>query len=115
MDKQLAIKTSGQMFSFNRRVKTVIISVILLGIIIGVFIAGFFIGDDAMSVIFPQGLKPSWEYPVGTDWLGRNMLLRTVKGLSISIMVGTIASAECCPRYHHQSQLLSVTDDWTTL
>ncbi len=94
MDKQLAIKTSGQMFSFNRRVKTVIISVILLGIIIGVFIAGFFIGDDAMSVDFSRkGLKPSWEYPFGTDWLGRNMLLRTVKGLSISIMVGTIASA----------------------
>ena len=71
-----------------------IISVILLGIIIGVFIAGFFIGYDAMSVDFSRkGLKPSWEYPFGTDWLGRNMLLRTVKGLSISIMVGTIASA----------------------
>jgi len=94
MDKQLAIKASGQRFGFNRRVRTVIISIFLLGIIIGIFIAGIFIGDDAMAVDFTRkGIRPSWEYPFGTDWLGRNMLLRTVKGLSISIMVGTVASA----------------------
>ena len=94
MDKQLAIKASGQRFGFNRRVRTVIISIFLLGIIIGIFIAGIFIGDDAMAVDFTRkGIRHSWEYTFGTDWLGRNMLLRTVKGLSISIMVGTVASA----------------------
>lgn len=94
MNNQLAVKDPGQIIGLNRRVKTVIISGILLGIIVGVFLAGVLIGDAAMTVDFSRkGLGPSWRYPFGTDWLGRDMLLRTVKGLSISIMVGSIASA----------------------
>ena len=39
-----------------------------------------------------KNLPPSWSHFFGTDWLGRDMFLRTVKGLSLSITIGTIAS-----------------------
>lgn len=51
-------------------------------------------GDELVQADFTQkGLKPSWEHPFGTDLLGRDMLVRTIKGLSISIVVGTVASS----------------------
>ncbi len=36
---------------------------------------------------------PSATHPFGTDWMGRDMLLRTVAGLRLSIFVGCITSA----------------------
>ena len=51
-------------------------------------------GGELIQANFSQkGLAPSWEHPFGTDMLGRDMLARTIKGLSLSIAVGTIASS----------------------
>lgn len=78
----------------NRRVNTVISCSGLLVVIVGIFLAGRFISEAAVAADFAnKNLAPSLKYPFGTDWLGRNMLLRTVKGLSLSIMVGIIAAA----------------------
>ena len=38
-------------------------------------------------------LPPSLRHPFGTDWLGRDLFLRTLKGLSVSVTVGVVASA----------------------
>lgn len=35
---------------------------------------------------------PSFEQLFGTDWLGRDMLTRTLKGLGLSIMIGAFSS-----------------------
>ena len=35
---------------------------------------------------------PSWSHPFGTDHLGRDLLLRTLKGLSTSLTIGIVAS-----------------------
>lgn len=35
---------------------------------------------------------PAWAHPFGTDWLGRDMLLRTWSGLSLSLRVGFLAA-----------------------
>lgn len=92
MDNQLAVSAPRR--RVNRRVKTAVVCGILLAVLLAVFITGGLIGDEAVAVDFSRkGLAPSWEYPFGTDWLGRNMLLRTVKGLSLSITVGAVASA----------------------
>lgn len=78
----------------NRRTKTILFAGLILAVLAAVYLVGLFIGDEMILADFSQkGLKPSWEHPFGTDMLGRDMLARTIKGLSVSIMVGTVASA----------------------
>lgn len=56
--------------------------------------AGLFVYDDAMQVDFTaKNLAPSAAHPFGTDWMGRDMLLRTLAGLSASVLVGLAAAA----------------------
>lgn len=62
--------------------------------LVGIYAAGALLSDASIQADFSQkSLPPSWEHPFGTDHLGRDMLVRTVKGLSVSIAVGTVASA----------------------
>ena len=35
---------------------------------------------------------PSFSHIFGTDWMGRDMFIRTIKGLSLSIIIGLGAS-----------------------
>ena len=35
---------------------------------------------------------PGWPYLFGTDWLGRDMLVRTLKGMSLSIFIGIVSA-----------------------
>ncbi|MFJ3881119.1 ABC transporter permease [Streptomyces sp. NPDC090077] len=37
-------------------------------------------------------LPPSWQHPFGTDDLGRDLLLRCVYGLRVSLLVGVVAA-----------------------
>lgn len=47
-----------------------------------------------MQVDFSQkNLAPSLQYPFGTDWMGRDMLARTLTGLSLSIRIGVLTAA----------------------
>ncbi|WP_251198401.1 ABC transporter permease [Anaerotardibacter muris] len=39
-----------------------------------------------------KNLAPSLAHPFGTDWMGRDMFLRTLSGLSTSILVGLFAA-----------------------
>lgn len=39
-----------------------------------------------------KNLAPSLAHPFGTDWMGRDMLLRTLAGLSTSVLVGLLAA-----------------------
>ena len=40
-----------------------------------------------------KNLAPCSSYIFGTDWLGRDMLARTLKGLSMSILIGVVSAA----------------------
>ena len=77
----------------NRRKQALVMSgiaVVLLLILIG---SGFFIGADRLTVNFDiANSAPSLKHPFGTDWLGRDMLVRTVKGLALSFWVGLLAA-----------------------
>lgn len=54
-----------------------------------VVIVGAFLTQEAQRTDFLlKNLPPSIEHPFGTDWMGRDMLIRTVAGLSLSIVVG---------------------------
>ena len=50
-------------------------------------------GDTGLTTDFlHKKLPPCLEYPFGTDWLGRDMLVRTVKGLTRSLGIGLLAA-----------------------
>lgn len=78
----------------NRRTMAVLLTVIMAGILLSVYALGIFIPDEAAAGSFLNaGKSPSWEHPFGTDALGRDLLMRTLKGLSISMTIGFFASA----------------------
>ena len=77
----------------NRRQRTLIIIVFSASLLIGIVMAGFLLSNERIITHFGErNLAPSLQHPFGTDWLGRDMFTRTIKGLSLSIGVGMIAS-----------------------
>ena len=59
-----------------------------------VTLAGELLADRAMAADFThKNLAPCWSCPFGTDWMGRDMLARTLAGLSLSIRVGILTAA----------------------
>ncbi len=67
-----------------------IVSAALLG---ALMIIGICCSQDAMRPDFAaRNLAPSPAHWFGTDWLGRDMLLRTLAGLSTSVGVGLLAT-----------------------
>lgn len=78
----------------NRRKKTILFAILIFAVLFGVYLAGTLLSDELIQADFSQkGLSPSLKHPFGTDMLGRDMLVRTIKGLSVSIVVGVVASS----------------------
>ncbi|MCH5192448.1 MAG: ABC transporter permease [Oscillospiraceae bacterium] len=81
------------MKKLNQRQKTVILTVIMAVLLTAIYVCGALIPDEAVNGSFlDAGQSPSFAHPFGTDTLGRDLLLRTVKGLSVSMTVGLAAS-----------------------
>ena len=59
-----------------------------------VFMAGRLLWDAALVTNFGEkNLAPCAAHLFGTDWMGRDMLARTLAGLSTSIFVGLLSAA----------------------
>lgn len=81
-------------FRFNQRQLLFIKSLMVAGMLVGLLAAGLLLSDARITTNLDiRHLPPSWEYPFGTDWLGRDMLARTVKGLNLSLGVGLLAAS----------------------
>ena len=80
------------LFRANLRTKTIIIIVLSAIVIVSILISGSFIKEIPTSFVNANQL-PSLEHLFGTDWMGRDMFQRTIAGLSLSLIVGFIASA----------------------
>lgn len=77
----------------NRRTLTIIIITLSVLIIGAVTAAGSIMDEELYAPHFAEkDLPPSAEHLFGTDWMGRDMFARTVKGLSVSIYIGLLAS-----------------------
>lgn len=77
----------------NHRRKAVILTIVMTIILISVFALGILIPEDAVTGSFLDAKQPPcWEHPFGTDALGRDLLLRTLKGMAVSMTVGLTAS-----------------------
>ena len=77
----------------NRRLQTILIiifSVLVIGVIT---VTGMTMSPDAYATSFEnKNLPPSSAHLFGTDWMGRDMFMRTIKRLSTSIYIGLAAS-----------------------
>ncbi len=77
----------------KKRVWTAVVMVITFVFVLYVYIHGSMIADSSLSSDFGHKLMgPSTNHIFGTDHAGRDMYLRTIKGLSTSIKVGFIGS-----------------------
>lgn len=78
---------------FNRRILVVILIAVAVTYLIGVFVWGLFMNPRSYEANYANKfLSPSLAHPFGTDFIGRDMFHRTIKGLSNSIIIGVLAS-----------------------
>ena len=80
-------------FEVNRRTRLLALTVIIFLTLTCLYTCGILLPEAAVEGDFMKAnLAPSAEHIFGTDALGRDLFLRTLKGLSVSITVGGIAS-----------------------
>ena len=82
----------GLFSSLNLRQKTILTIALTSLVLIVVFIYGFMIDANLPTNFSSRMQPPSFEHIFGTDWMGRDMFIRTIKGLSLSIVIGIGAS-----------------------
>ncbi len=91
--QKVYINNKGSQINFGIREKT-LISIGVFTIFLGsIIIFGSLITEEQISInLLNKNQSPSLEYLFGTDWVGRNMLYRTIKGLSLSMKIGLLSS-----------------------
>ena len=91
MKTQVSSKQKIVQLNLRQRIlMTIIMAFVLL---IGMIVSGFLTGSEKLSVNLDlRNQAPSFGNLFGTDWLGRDMLARTLKGLTLSLGVGILAS-----------------------
>lgn len=83
---------AGRIKNMRRRTRVTVVCAVLL--LAAVMVAGVLFGERAVWTDFSRkNVTPCIPYLFGTDWMGRDMLARTLKGLSTSIFIGILASA----------------------
>ena len=81
------------MRNYNRRRSTLVLLLAAGALLCAVTLAGELLADRAMAADFTRkNLAPCWSCPFGTDWMGRDMLARTLAGLSLSIRIGVVTA-----------------------
>lgn len=78
----------------NRRKSAVLLLSLACAVLLAVALAGGLASGPAEAVDFTRkNLSPSLTHLFGTDWMGRDMLARTLAGLSLSIRIGALTAA----------------------
>ncbi len=81
------------MKKMNGRILTLILFAVAMGFLAVITIVGGMAAEEAVVVDFSRkNLAPCGQYIFGTDWMGRDMFLRTLTGLSVSIRIGLLAA-----------------------
>ncbi|MBS4008600.1 MAG: ABC transporter permease [Clostridium sp.] len=77
----------------NRRQRTVIVIALAAVFLLSLLVGAQLLDEAGLSTsLTERNLPPALAHPFGTDWLGRDMLVRTVKGLSLSLTIGLFAA-----------------------
>lgn len=84
---------AGRQTETNQRLRTVVFLIAAAVILALVTVAGILTESYAVETDFSQrNLSPSLQHLFGTDWMGRDMLARTLSGLSLSIRIGILTA-----------------------
>lgn len=85
--------TKESQIKLGIREKTLISIVVFTVFLLSIMVFGDMISEDQIGInLLNKNQSPSLEYLFGTDWVGRNMLYRTIKGLSLSMKIGLVSS-----------------------
>lgn len=77
----------------NNRTQTAVTLVVSLVLLLAVVVGGRLLFSVAQQTDFTaKNLAPSLQHLFGTDWMGRDMLSRSLAGLSTSVLVGLLAA-----------------------
>jgi peptide/nickel transport system permease protein len=79
---------------FNARTKLLIALCLCLAYLLTVFFLGLFLDPETYAVNFDDKfIPPGAAHIFGTDFMGRDMFFRCIKGLSNSLLIGLAAAA----------------------
>ena len=88
-----SIKRKISSLEFGIREKTILSLIIFAVFFITILVAGSMIDPEKFSIdLINKNQSPSIMHIFGTDWIGRDMFFRTLKGLSISMKIGVLSS-----------------------
>ncbi|PWH18733.1 MAG: ABC transporter permease [Anaerolineae bacterium] len=76
----------------NRRRQTLVLIVLCVACLVVILAGSNQAAIANQTNLSHRNQAPSWSHPFGTDWLGRDMLVRTWSGLSLSLRVGFLAA-----------------------
>lgn len=78
----------------NRRTQALLLLIFACAALLLITLAGELVSSRAGAADFTRkNLPPCPAFPFGTDWMGRDMLKRTLAGLSLSIRIGALTAA----------------------
>lgn len=88
-----SIKRKFSSLEFGIREKTILSLIVFAVFFITILVAGSMIDPEKFSIdLINKNQSPSIMHIFGTDWIGRDMFFRTLKGLSISMKIGVLSS-----------------------
>ncbi len=78
---------------WNRRRRTLVVIGFCCLFLGGIILSSSLLSDAGLDpVLARRNLPPSLAHPFGTDWLGRDMLTRSLHGMSLSLRIGLLAA-----------------------
>ena len=93
MGKERIAVGRGCQTGTNQRIRTAAFLIAAVVILAAVTVAGILTEGYAVETDFSRrNLSPSLQHLFGTDWMGRDMLARTLSGLSLSIRIGILTA-----------------------
>lgn len=77
----------------NNRMRLAVVAVIAVALIVAIAVAAMLYPPGATQPTGGQrNLPPSWRFPLGTDWVGRDLAARTMTGMWLSIRIGVLTA-----------------------
>lgn len=89
----LTERSPGLLPLFSSRLMTMVVAGSALAVLIAIVLTAAILPDSGLNTQLDARIQPpSFKHLFGTDTLGRDMFTRTLKGLSVSMRVGMLAS-----------------------